>query len=112
MLIQNYRSSGKKNNGACGCAWAQGVDTIYDSVDPDLQAPAEQVKKYQQDVVKSLKSVLSIPIWSDGKVVAVFNMDSKQNVTETQFHHPSVYLAAKLCARDLGAHLFPDGIKA
>jgi hypothetical protein len=102
----------KLKEGTCGWAWKYKITSIFDSLRPDLQLPSNRVTAAQAKVIGDLKSVMSIPIWHEGKVVAVFNLDSDQNVADTHFDHPEIYVIATGFANSFGAQFYKDGVEA
>ena len=101
----------KKNNGTCGWAWNKKEFSIFDSDREDLSMPITRLTKNQGDIVKYIKSTLSVPIWFDNKITGVLNLDSKQNVNETLFINDEVITLAGGCANNLGSICFLEGIR-
>lgn len=101
----------KKEEGTCGWAWAKNSNGIYDSIEPDLQLPAKRLAEAKKDVVKNIKSTVSIPIWLEDKVVGVLNLDSKQNVKDTLFVDAEVLSLAVACSRIISGQCHEDGIE-
>jgi len=102
-----------KGEGTCGYAWAHKVISPYDSSDPQLSLPAKRLSPQQLQVVGTIGSTLSLPIMSsEGAVLGIMNLDSKQNVSDTLFSQTAVYTLAEACARELAAQCFSDGVAA
>jgi hypothetical protein len=103
----------KKEEGTCGWAWAKNSKSLYDSIEPDLQTPANRLTKAKKDkdVVKNIKSTLSVPIWLEDKVVGVLNLDSKQNVKDTLFIDDQVVALAMAWSEAFSGQCHEDGVK-
>lgn len=102
----------KKKEGTCGWAWAKNRITIYDSARPDLATPIHRLNLTQRPVVKSIKSVISFPIWHNGKVVGVLGLDSKENVEETRFDNVEILDLFNASTAILATHCPFEGVKA
>jgi len=94
----------KPGVGACGWAWENGHRCPYDSKQKELKIPDGSLSESQKIAVADINSTLSVPLWNDGKIVGVLNLDSKRNVDETFLNHPEVYTLAIRCAQDLAPH--------
>jgi hypothetical protein len=102
----------RPGEGACGWAWENGHFCLYDSKRKDLKIPDNSLTGNQKTAVADTNSVLSIPLWNEGRVVGILNLDSKKSVDETFFDHPEVYTLAIRCANDLAVHCFSHGVSA
>lgn len=102
----------KKEEGTCGWAWAKKSIAIYDSVRPDLATPVHRLNLKQRPVVKSIQSVISFPIWHNGKVVGVLGLDSKENVEQTRFDNEEVLEIFTSSTSKLATHCPFEGVKA
>jgi hypothetical protein len=116
-LHHNYTDEEKSlkwssKEGTCGWAWKYGEYSISDSVMPQLKLPEGRIKRDKVSIVSHIKSTLSIPIWYDGKIVGVFNLDSDLNVTETRFDDSEIYILAAGFANTLGGQCYRDGVEA
>jgi hypothetical protein len=102
----------KKEEGTCGWAWARNRYTLYDSKEPAFAAPPHRLTANQRQVVEPIKSVISFPVWYDGKVVGVVGLDSKENVTETKFNEYLIYHEIGEYAKALAPYCPRDGVRA
>jgi hypothetical protein len=104
----------KRGKGTCGYAWTKGHTAIYDSENEDFKAAEKRLMPAQRQVVGSLKSVLSIPIWSKErkKIIGVLNFDSKWNVDRTFFNDQDVIQHLEARSRLFSTLLFSDGVKS
>lgn len=102
----------KKKEGTCGWAWAKNAITPYDSVRPDLASPIHRLSLKQSPLVKTIKSVISFPLWHNGKVVGVLGLDSKENIDQTKFDNDQVLDLFKASARLLSTHCPLEGVRA
>lgn len=99
----------RKKEGTCGWAWKYAETTIFDSKDPRFTAPARRLRG-AAPVIRSVKSVLSVPIWRDQKVIGVLNLDSVQNISQTCFNQRKVVYLAVAAAQALAPHLPKYGV--
>jgi hypothetical protein len=102
----------KQGEGSCGWAWENGRPCPYDANHEDLKIPDNSLTEIQRATVSDLGSTLSIPLWTNEKVVGVLNLDSRHHVNETHFNHAEIYTLTIRCAQDLSAHCFSHGIAA
>lgn len=100
----------KARNGLSGWVWKNKREAHYDRDTPNLAA-AERRSETQESVVGNLKSVYSVPIWSQGKIVGILNLDSVEGINDTYFNHRFVLDLAGNFARDLAPILPNDGVK-
>ncbi|MCG8554025.1 MAG: hypothetical protein MJD61_01870 [Proteobacteria bacterium] len=103
-----------RQQGTCGSAWSKKRATIFDSEDEAYQAPAGRLTDRQKAVVGQVRSVLSVPIWSDPprEVIGILNLDSRFNIDRTLFHHQDIAKVLEASARSLGKVITPNGVAA
>lgn len=101
----------RKGQGVGGWAWKNGVAGIYDATRPGFAAAASSLATEQKPVVESLKSVYSAPIWMNGVVVGMLNLDSDAGLDETCFDDPRVQQIVGTYADNLSAVCFADGVR-
>ena len=100
-----------KEEGTCGWAWSKKANSVYDSRNPALKLPAKRVKTQHTLSVRGIRSTLSIPIWLEDTIVGVLNLDSKQNVRDTDFTDGDICALAVGCAGILSGQCHLDGVE-
>lgn len=100
-----------RGQGVCGWAWQQGLPALYDAMRPGFDASAKRRTAEQARVVESLKSMICEPIWFDGEIVGMLNLDSDAHLAETRFDDPRVREMVKAYADNLASVCFPDGVR-
>lgn len=101
----------KKGQGVCGWAWKHRMRGLYDAVRPGFDTAAKKRTIEQEKIAGALKSIYAEPIFFDGKVVGILNLDSDSDLTETRFDDPVVQDLVKTYADNLAAVCFPDGVR-
>ena len=101
----------RKGQGVGGWAWKNGVVGIYDASREGLGAAARSLDSEQKQVVGRLKSVYCAPIWMNGVVVGMLNLDSDAGLDETCFDDPRVQQIVGTYADSLSAVCFADGVR-
>lgn len=97
-----------KGEGTCGWVWADKEEALYDSKDIRYQHAAGQLTEDQNEIVKHLNSVYSVPVWKDRNTfVGVLSLDSTLNITETLFDDDEIKKICHLYAARLGL-ICPD----
>lgn len=97
--------------GTCGSAWKLNKPAVFDTKTPALNLPAKNIHKNKLSAIKSIKCTLSIPISQDGSVVGILNLDSKQNIKDTQFLDNEVLVLAHACAEAISGQFHEDGVE-
>jgi len=101
----------RKKVGAVGSAWNSRNNTLYDSVDPRFTDPAKRIGVRSARVVANVRSVLSVPLLKDGRVVGVLNLDSDSNIDTTRFDNQEIAGLVRRYADDLRPLCFSDGVR-
>lgn len=101
----------RKDQGLGGWAWKNGQAGLFDAARPGFGSAANSLTDAQKEIVGRLKSVYSAPIWMNGEVVGVLNLDSDAGLDETRFDDPRVQQIVKNFADNLSAVCFVDGVR-
>ena len=101
----------RKGQGVGGWTWQHGEGGLYDASRPGFAAAANSLSDDQKQAVGRLKSVYSAPIWLNGVVVGVLDLDSDAGLDETRFDDPRVEQIVKAFADNLSAVCFADGVR-
>ncbi|MCW5609451.1 MAG: hypothetical protein KIS83_01995 [Rubrivivax sp.] len=101
----------RKSQGLGGWAWKHGEAGVFDAQRDGFGAAAKSLSAEQKRMVGALKSVYSVPIWLEGVVVGVLNLDSDAGLAETRFDDPRVQQIVKNYADNLSAVCFVDGVR-
>ena len=108
---QELQLEWKKDEGTCGWAWAKKNNSIYDSRKKGLKLPAKRLNKSKTPIVQNIHSTLSIPIWLEGSVVGVLNLDSKQNIKDTLLTDADVISLSTACSQIISGQCHEDGVE-
>jgi hypothetical protein len=100
-----------RGQGVCGWAWKHGMPGLYDALRPGYDTAARKRSAEQARVAESLKSMVCEPIWYDGEIVGMLNLDSDAHLAETRFDDPRVREMVKAYADNLASVCFPDGVR-
>jgi hypothetical protein len=96
--------------GTCGTAWKINKPSVFDPNKPELNQ-LQSVNPKKIGAINSIKCTLSIPIWMEGAVVGVLNLDSKQNMRDTLFLDNDVIILAQAFAETLSGQFHEDGVE-
>jgi hypothetical protein len=103
--------SWRKGQGLGGWAWKQGEAGVFDAQRDGFGGAAKSLSAAQKHMVGRLKSVYSVPIWLEGSVVGILNLDSDAGLDETRLDDPRVQQIVKNYADNLSAVCFVDGVR-
>lgn len=101
----------RKGQGVGGWSWRHGEAGVYDASRDGFGAAAKSLTAEQKRMAGTLKSVYSAPIWLEGVVVGVLNLDSDAGLDESRFDDPHVQQIVKAYADNLSAVCFVDGVR-
>lgn len=108
---QELQLEWKKEEGTCGWAWGKKNNSIYDSRKKELTLPAKRLNKSKTPIVHHIHSTLSIPIWLEGSVVGVLNLDSKQNIKDTLLTDAEVISLSTACSQIISGQCHENGVE-
>lgn len=96
-----------KGDGVIGLAWESGKPAFF----PVRGGRPLPVSEDKVDLVKNIKSVLSIPLELEDKIVGVLSMDSEFPIETTGFAQDNVIKFAQAAAKKLEPICFASGVK-
>jgi hypothetical protein len=101
-----------KGKGASGFSWELQQQHIFDEVDSRFKKPSSTLNDAQKQTVGHVKSIISTPLWHDGQIVGIFNLDSEESVRETHFLNNDVQNEISRFAGEIASQFDKNGIIA